>query len=195
MPFTALLVVFFTIVAVIGDQGLFKPVIAGVLIHAGALMLMNGMALATSRMLDARRSLAVGLAVVAALAAEAMPQIAGWVPAGLQSLVSATALGTLVAIGLNALLRLGVPEADFTTPDGRRFLQYERLGIRSPQPAPTIGFGVGGVGWRGGTGVGFGTAWPVYAPPPECRVTFEMRAGRVAGFTRAGTGCVAAPPD
>jgi len=92
---------------------------------------------------------------------------------------------------------LGVPEADFTTPDGRRFLQYERLGIRSPQPAPTIGFGVGGVGWRGGTGtgVGFGTAWPVYAPPPECRVTFEIRAGRVAGFTRAGTGCVAAPPD
>lgn len=89
---------------------------------------------------------------------------------------------------------LGVPEADFTTPEGRRFLQYERLGIRSPQPVPTVGFGVGG--WRGGygTGIGFGTVVPLYAPPPECRVTFEIRGGRVAGFSRAGSGCVAAPP-
>ena len=91
---------------------------------------------------------------------------------------------------------LGVPEADFTTPEGRRFLQYERLGIRTPTPAPTVGFGVGGFGWRGGygTGVGLGTAWPVYNPPPECRVTFEIRDRRVAGFTRAGTGCLATPP-
>jgi hypothetical protein len=92
---------------------------------------------------------------------------------------------------------VGIPEADFTTPDGRRFLQYERLGSRSPQPAPTIGFGVGGFGWRGGvgTGIGIGTSFPAYTPPPECRVTFEMRGGRVAGYSRSGTGCVAVPPD
>lgn len=102
-------------------------------------------------------------------------------------------------VGLNEgdlVQALGVPEADFTTPDGRRFLQYERLGIRTPQPSPTIGFGVGGFGWRGGhgAGLGFGTAFPAYAPPPECRVTFEIRGSRVAGFTRAGTGCLAEPP-
>lgn len=84
------------------------PVIAGVLIHAGGLMLVNGMQLATSRMLDARRSLAVGLAVVAALAVEATPQVTAWVPAGMRPLFSAIAFGTLVAVGLNALLRIGV---------------------------------------------------------------------------------------
>lgn len=107
----------------------------------------------------------------------------------MQALVGATE-GDLVQA-------VGIPEADFTTPDGRRFLQYERLGSRSPQPAPTIGFGVGGFGWRGGvgSGIGFGTSFPAYTPPPECRVTFEMRGGRVAGYSRSGTGCVAVPPD
>ena len=92
---------------------------------------------------------------------------------------------------------LGVPEADFTTPEGRRFLQYERLGRRTPEPAATLGFGIGGFGWRGGwgRGVGIGTTIPVYTAFPECRVTFEIRDGRVAGFTRAGPDCVAVPPD
>jgi hypothetical protein len=92
---------------------------------------------------------------------------------------------------------IGIPDGDFTTPDGRRFLQYERLGTATPTPAPVIGFGVGGFGWRGGygPGLGFGTAFPAYAPPPPCSVTFEIRAARVASFTRRGSGCVAAPPD
>jgi NCS2 family nucleobase:cation symporter-2 len=84
------------------------PVVAGVLIHAGALMLMNGMALATSRMLDARRNFVIGIAVLAALASEAVPQLAGSSPAWLRPLLSATALGALTALGLNALLRIGI---------------------------------------------------------------------------------------
>jgi hypothetical protein len=46
-----------------------------------------------------------------------------------------------------------------------------------------------------GSGLGIVTAFPVYAPPPPCSVTFEIRAARVAGFTRRGPGCVAPPPD
>jgi NCS2 family nucleobase:cation symporter-2 len=84
------------------------PVIAGVLVHAGALMLTNGMALATSRMLDARRNFVIGVAVLAALAAEVVPQLAGWSPPWLRPLLSATAIGALTSLGLNALLRLGV---------------------------------------------------------------------------------------
>ncbi len=93
--------------------------------------------------------------------------------------------------------QIGVPDGDFTTPDGRRFLQYERLGTAAPTAAPVIGFGVGGFGWRGGygSGVGIGTAFPAYAPPPPCSVTFEIREARVASFTRRGSGCVATPPD
>jgi hypothetical protein len=113
-------------------------------------------------------------------------------PAGFDARMQA-----LVGLSEGDLVRaVGVPEADFTTADGRRFLQYERLGIRTPPPSPAIGLGVGGIGWRGGygTAAGLGAAWPVVAPPPECRVTFEIREGRVAGFTRAGPGCLAPPP-
>jgi NCS2 family nucleobase:cation symporter-2 len=92
-------------------------VIAGVLIHAGALMLMNGMALATSRMLDARRNLAIGVAVLAALAAEVVPQLGGWSPPALRPLLTATALGALTALLLNALLRIGTrQEVSMTVP-------------------------------------------------------------------------------
>jgi NCS2 family nucleobase:cation symporter-2 len=84
------------------------PVIAATLIYSGGLMLASGMQLAASRLLDARRSLSVGLAIAAALTVEALPQVARWVPAGLGPLMSATAFGTLVAILLNAVLRLGV---------------------------------------------------------------------------------------
>lgn len=93
--------------------------------------------------------------------------------------------------------QIGVPDGDFTTPEGRRFLQYERLGVSTPTPAPVMGFGVGAFGWRGGlgSGVGLATAYPGYLPPPPCSVTFEIRAARVASFTRRGSGCVATPPD
>jgi hypothetical protein len=90
--------------------------------------------------------------------------------------------------------RIGVPDSDYTTPEGRRFLQYERLGTSTPTPAPTIGFGVGGLGWRGGWGGAWGVGYPAYLPPPPCRVTFEIRGDRVASFTRAGGGCVASEP-
>jgi len=109
-----------------------------------------------------------------------------------------TRMQGLVGMGVGDLVqRIGVPDGDFTTPDGRRFLQYERLGTAAPAPAPTLGFGVGGFGWRGGfgSGVGIGAAYPVVALPPPCSVTFEIRAARVASFTRRGSGCVATPPD
>jgi NCS2 family nucleobase:cation symporter-2 len=84
------------------------PVIAATLLQAGALMMAGGMQLATSRLLDARKSAAVGLAIVAALSVEAVPQVADWVGEGLRPLMTAGALGTLVAITLNAILRIGI---------------------------------------------------------------------------------------
>ncbi len=84
------------------------PVIAATLLQAGAVMMASGMQLATARLLDTRKSAAVGLAVVAALSVEVVPQLADWVPPGLQPLMTAGALGTLVAIVLNALLRIGI---------------------------------------------------------------------------------------
>ncbi len=87
---------------------------------------------------------------------------------------------------------LGVPDGAYTAPDGRRFLQYERLGSGSSVTvSPGIGLGfAGGSGWSGfglGTGLGFGFG----GPPPPCRVLFELQGGRVVRFDRAGPGCVA----
>jgi len=84
------------------------PVIAATLLQAGALMMASGMQLATARLLDNRRAMAVGLAVAAALSVEVVPQLASWVPPGLRPIMTAGALGTLVAIVLNALLRIGI---------------------------------------------------------------------------------------
>jgi NCS2 family nucleobase:cation symporter-2 len=84
------------------------PVIAAVLLHAGGLMLVNGMQLATSRMLDARKSFVVGFALVTTLAVEAIPDLAVWVPPEFRPYMSGTTLGTVVAIGLNAILRIGI---------------------------------------------------------------------------------------
>lgn len=109
-----------------------------------------------------------------------------------------TRMQSLVGLPIGDLVQnIGVPDGDFTTPDGRRFLQYERLGTSAPTPMPVMGFGVGGFGWRSGWagGWGVGSAYPAYAPPPPCRVTFEIRAERVASFTRSGGGCVATPPE
>ncbi len=91
---------------------------------------------------------------------------------------------------------VGVPDSDYTTPDGRRFLQYERLGTSTPTPMPMFGVGLGGFGWRGpyAAGWGVGTGYAAYAPPPPCRVTFEVRGDRVTSFTRSGGGCIARPP-
>ncbi len=61
------------------------------------------------------------------------------------------------------------------------------------QDASAFGHRWGRCGWGGGWGMG--SAYPAYAPPPPCRVTFEIRADRVASFTRSGGGCVATPPD
>lgn len=108
-------------------------------------------------------------------------------------------MGALVGMPEVELVRqLGVPNQVFIA-EGRRFLQYDRVG--QPQPAmiqPTFGFGVGGFGFnRGlgmGTGIGFGGPAYVY-PPPSCSVTFEMAGDRVGSFTRRGDGCVAVPPQ
>lgn len=95
------------------------PVLAGILLQAGGLMLVSGMQVATSRLLDARRSFAVGLALVAAIGVEVVPNAGGLVPDWLRPLMTATALGTLVAIGLNAVLRIGIrKQVTMTVPAG-----------------------------------------------------------------------------
>jgi hypothetical protein len=74
------------------------------------------------------------------------------------------------------VVALGVPARTFQTPEGRRFVQYERRRVQASS--------LGGWGWRGGVDV---TTW-------DCNVTFEVTGGRVAGFTSRGNDCVATAP-
>jgi xanthine permease XanP len=85
------------------------PVVAGALIFIGCFILVGGMQIITSRMLDARKSLVIGLSVTAALAVIMFPSLAASAPAGLKPLFgSALVTGSVVAFALNLVFRLGV---------------------------------------------------------------------------------------
>lgn len=85
------------------------PVVAGALIFIGCFILIGGMQIITSRMLDARKSLVIGLSVTAALAVIMFPSAARDAPTWLRPLLgSALVTGTVLAFVLNLLFRLGV---------------------------------------------------------------------------------------
>jgi NCS2 family nucleobase:cation symporter-2 len=104
---TCIALAFFPAAAATASQ-MPAPVIAATLLYAGALMTAGGIQLAASRLLDTRRSLAIGLAIAAALAVESVPALVGWLPPDLRPLMTATGFGTMVALLLNAILRFGV---------------------------------------------------------------------------------------
>jgi NCS2 family nucleobase:cation symporter-2 len=83
-------------------------VIGASLVFGGCFILINGLQTITSRMLDARRTLVIGLAMSAGIAAEMIPNFAANVPSALQPIVSSSlVLGTITALLLNGLFRIG----------------------------------------------------------------------------------------
>ena len=86
---------------------------------------------------------------------------------------------------------LGVPHRTMAQ-DGRRLLAYDGTGVARSAVVPSIGIGIGGGSGRyGGTGVGtgIGLSFLPGAGGQACTTTFEVQAGRVTGFTRAGPDC------
>ncbi len=95
------------------------PVVAGALIFIGCFILIGGMQIITSRMLDARKSLVIGLSVTAALAVIMFPSVTVGAPTWLRPLLgSALVTGTVLAFILNLLFRLGVRQKVALTLDG-----------------------------------------------------------------------------
>lgn len=102
-----------------------RPVMAAALVFATCFLLVNGMQIITSRMLDTRKTLVIGLAMVAGLAVEVFPGIVAAAPRGLAPLLSSSLVfGTLVALLLNLLFRIGVR-------------QTVRLSIAAEKPSST----------------------------------------------------------
>ena len=87
-----------------------KPVMGGITLFTGSLLIINGVQTIASVQLDQRRAVVTGLGIIAGLAAEKYPQLAASMPDVVQAVTgSSFVFGTLVAVLANLLL----PEAPF----------------------------------------------------------------------------------
>jgi xanthine permease XanP len=85
------------------------PVVGATLLFASALVFVNGFIIITSRMLDSRRIFVIGLSFMVALAADVYQPFFSQLPAGVRVFTSSSlVLGTLAALLLNLVFRLGV---------------------------------------------------------------------------------------
>src|SRR5216684_2702661 len=85
-----------------------RPVMGAALLFSSCFVLISGLQTITSRMLDARRTIVIGLAIASGVAAEIVPGFAADIPVGLQPIVSSSiVLGTVAALLLNGIFRLG----------------------------------------------------------------------------------------
>ena len=85
------------------------PVMGALLIFTASFMLIAGIQLISSRMLDTRKTFVVGISLLFGLSVNVLPQVYAQVPAQLAPLFSSPLSVTLVvAIGLNLLFRIGI---------------------------------------------------------------------------------------
>jgi NCS2 family nucleobase:cation symporter-2 len=86
-----------------------RPVAGAALVFSSTFIIINGLEIMTLRLLDARRTLVIGLALVFGLAVEVLPSLLDILPLAARSaLGTSIVLGTLVGLGLTVLFRLGL---------------------------------------------------------------------------------------
>ena len=84
-------------------------VVGATLVFASCLVFINGLLIITARMLDARRTFVIGLSFMLGLAVDVMPAVFERLPAGVRLFTSSSLLlGTICALTLNLVFRLGV---------------------------------------------------------------------------------------
>jgi len=85
------------------------PVVGAILIYSACFIVLGGMQLLTSRMLDSRRIFAVGISLLFGLSVDMAPELYRHVPATVRPLFSSsTALATILVVSLSLLFRLGI---------------------------------------------------------------------------------------
>jgi NCS2 family nucleobase:cation symporter-2 len=85
-----------------------RPVMGASLLFSACFVLISGLQTITSRMVDSRRTIVIGLSIASGIAAEILPGYATDIPAGIQPIVSSSiVLGTIAALLLNGIFRLG----------------------------------------------------------------------------------------
>jgi NCS2 family nucleobase:cation symporter-2 len=110
---------------------LMPPAVTGAaLVFSSTFIVVNGLEIITSRLLDARKTIVIGFALVFGLAVDIFPAFFQSLPAGAQTLFGTSmAFGTITALGLNALFRIGVTKrAGLVLPvgplDGDRIYEF-----------------------------------------------------------------------
>lgn len=102
------------------------PVVGAIIVYTAGYMLVVGMELILSRMLNSRRMFTVGLSITVGASLLLMPALRNSVPQGLEALLgSPLTMGVLAAVGLNLLFRIGVSES----------ASIELSGVSAPQDA------------------------------------------------------------
>jgi len=85
------------------------PAVGAVLIYSACFIILGGLQLLASRMLDARRIFAVGIALIFGLSVEIVPDIYHTVPAFLKPVFSSsTSVATVLVVILSLLFRIGL---------------------------------------------------------------------------------------
>ena len=85
-----------------------RSIMMAALLFAMVSVIIQGIQIMSSRLLDARRSLTIALAIVAGIAVDIFPAIAQATPLAGPLVGSSLVLATVTALGLNLLFRLGV---------------------------------------------------------------------------------------
>ncbi len=103
------------------------PVVGGILAYAASFFIVAGAELALSRMLSPRRMIVIGVPVAAGIIVQATPAVAAG-STGLAAVIlhSPLMLSALLAIGLNAIMRIGIAQSgaiDITSDEGARHEQ------------------------------------------------------------------------
>jgi NCS2 family nucleobase:cation symporter-2 len=87
-------------------------VVGATLVFAACLVFVNGLQIITSRLLDSRRTFVIGLSFMLGLAVDVLPGVFSELPPGVRLFTSSSlVLGTLSALLLNLVFRLGVRRA------------------------------------------------------------------------------------
>ena len=86
-----------------------SPVRGAILLYVACFMIVAGLQIATSRLMDSRKIFLVGISLIAGLSVYIIPEAYGQVPDLLEPLAgSALTLCTIVALTLNLLFRIGI---------------------------------------------------------------------------------------
>ncbi|MGH7798304.1 MAG: uracil-xanthine permease family protein [Candidatus Binatia bacterium] len=86
-----------------------QPVMGAILIYVACFMILAGVQVMTSRMLDARKTFVVGIALIFGLSVRMVPGLYADVPDALSALFSSSlSIATVLVVVLNLLLRIGI---------------------------------------------------------------------------------------